>query len=79
MKLLSVKEDNCKFGKNEYLDVTVLRKTPSPSSNYYAVNEVNDDEATVKRGLSPVTSLKIDESPSVEKTQKRTYRSFRKL
>ena len=76
MKLLSVKEDNCRFVKNEYLDVTALRKTPSPSSNYYAVN---DDEATVKRGLSPVTSLIIDESPSVEKTQKRTYRSFRKL
>jgi hypothetical protein len=79
MKLLSVKEDNCKFDKNKYLDVTVLRKTPSPSINY-TVNEVNDDEATVKRGFSPVTSLKIDESPSIEKkTQKRTYRSFRKL
>lgn len=80
MHLLSVKEDNCKCNKNNILDIDILVRFPSPNNHYYAINEENGDESTLRLEVSPNTPIKVEESPSQAKiTQKRVFKNFRKL
>jgi hypothetical protein len=62
------------------LDIDIPVRSPSPYNHYYAINEENGNESTLKLEASPNTPLKSGESPSRAKiTQKRIFKSFRKL